>query len=206
MCAIQAERSLHEKNSIIKTVFTNISLILVLLLITNSNGFTKTLQEHVSVLTKKADESSKQGNHALAFTYINQAIKLQPKNYNLYYTRAFILGRAGQYSKAIKEFSRFVKNDKFSHAIRFRADCFLAINQLQKAANDYVMFLRFAPKDGKVWSYLVETLALMGNRKAALDAVNRGLSTNSHWSDRLTVLQKQIFSGQKIIPHKPLSN
>lgn len=206
MFAIEEDSSINESSPIIKKMFMIVLFFMVLLLIVPVSGFTKTLQGHVSGLAKKADAYSKQGNHPLAFSYINKAIKLQPDNYSLYYTRAFILGRAGQYSRAIKEFSRFVKKDNYPHAIRFRADCFMAINQLQRAANDYAMFLRVAPKDGKVWSYLAETLTLMGNNKSALDALSRGLSTNSHWSDRLLVLQKQILSGQRIIPHKPLSN
>jgi len=206
MSAIKKNSSINESSSTIKKVFIVVLFFMSLLLMMPINSFTKTLHEYVNVLAKQADKSSKQGNHSLAFTSINKAIKLQPENYNLYYTRAFILARAGQYLRAIKEFSRFVKKDNYPHAIRFRADCFMATNQLQRAANDYAMFLRVAPKDGKVWSYLAETLALMGNSKSALDAVSRGLSTNSHWSDRLLVLQKQILSGQRIIPHKPLSN
>jgi tetratricopeptide (TPR) repeat protein len=181
--------------------------IFLLLLIGAINCFAKTFQEQVEFLTKQAVFYSKNnGDNSLALMYINKAIKLQPHNFNLYYNRAFIMGRAGEYHNAIKEFSRFVKNDKFPHAVRFRADCFMAINQMQRAVHDYKCFLKLAPKDGKVWSYLVETLALMGKQSAALSAINHGLESKSHWSGRLKLLQKQIAFGEKIIPHMPFSN
>ncbi|WP_425484216.1 tetratricopeptide repeat protein [Desulfobacter latus] len=41
----------------------------------------------------------------MAFQYINKAIRIQPKRSDLYYNRAFIIGRAGNYGKAIKEFT-----------------------------------------------------------------------------------------------------
>lgn len=177
-----------------------------LILIGSINCFSVTRQEYVNTLVNQADSYSKKGDHVLAFMAINKAIKLQPKRSQLYYKRAFIIGRSGQYPAAIKEFSRFVNNKNYPHAIRFRGDCFMAVKQMGKAVNDYKRFLNLAPKDGKVWSYLVEALALMGKKKAALDAIRHGLATGSHWSKRLTFLQQQILLGKSIIPHTPFSN
>jgi tetratricopeptide (TPR) repeat protein len=178
----------------------------IFLLILPVSNYAVTSEDHVNLLIRQAETYSKNGNHSSAMAAIHKAIKLSPNRPDLIYMRAFIIGRAGQYGQAIKEFSRFVKNEDFPHAVRFRADCYMAINQIPNAVNDYTVFLRRAPKDGKVWSYLVEALALMGKQTEALDALNRGLATRSHWSDRLLELQKQILSGQPIIPHKPLSN
>lgn len=197
----------HRKFLITKSVCLIVLSAIFLLFTGHINSYATTLRERVNTLTKKAEDySKKQEKHSLALIFINKAIKLQPRNANLYYKRAFIIGRAGQYHYAIKEFSRFVNNKNFSHAVRFRADCFMALNQMQRAVNDYTAFLKRKPKDGKVWSYLVEALALMGKRKAALNAIHRGLATGSHWSNRLTSLQKQILLGKKVIPHRPLSN
>ena len=171
-----------------------------------SDGFAVTVQQKVNTLTSQAIKYSKQGKGLQALQYINQAIKIQPRNQNLYYQRAFILGRAGIYSKAIQEFTRFSQMKGYPHAIRFRADCFMAVDDMRSAVKDYLTFLRKESKDGKVWSYLAEAYALMGDTRSALAAVNKGLSTGSHWSGRLNSLKGQILRGEKIIPHKPLSN
>lgn len=166
-----------------------------------------TRHEIADRLAEQADRYSRQrGNQFLAISYINKAINLQPKRADLYYQRAFILGRAGRYVHAINDFNRFVNSRKYSHAIRFRADCFMALGMFQKAVNDYMVFLRNAPKDGKVWSYLAEALFFMGRSDLALDATRKGLATGSHWSKRLSELRKKIMAGERITPHKPLSN
>jgi tetratricopeptide (TPR) repeat protein len=166
-----------------------------------------TRQEYVNNLINQAEKYSKQnGKQAIALAYINEAIKLDPRNANLYYKRASIFGHMGQYPYAIEDLNKFVNNSKYPHAIRLRADCFMAIGEFQRAANDYSVFLSHAPNDGKVWSYLTEALALMGKKEAAMAATRKGLATNSHWSSRLNELQMKILLGEKIIPHKPFSN
>jgi predicted Zn-dependent protease len=139
-------------------------------------------------------------------SYINKAIQLQPGNNQLYYRRAMIMGRIGMYAPAIREFSRFVHLKGYPHAVRFRGDCFMALNDMQSAARDYLSFLRKAPRDGKVWLYLAEAYALMGDKRSALEAINRGLAAGSHWSKALDELRTRILTNQAIRAHKPLSN
>ena len=181
-----------------------------------------TVQQKAYFLAKKAEQYSRQDNKQLAVSYINKAIKLQPANKQLYYRRAFILGRAGMYSAAIQEFSSFVRMKQYSyagqsnapvvqvqkypHAVRFRGDCFMAISKPELAAKDYLSFLRSHPKDGKVWTYLVEAYVLMGDRRSALSAIAKGLETDSHWSWKLEKMRSMILANQKIEPHEPLSN
>lgn len=165
----------------------------------------------VKALVENADAYSKQGNHLLAMSMYDQAIRISPGDMGLYYKRASIFGAAGQYGSAIKDLNRVIGQgrmgkDRYPAAIRFRADCFMALGQMQKASEDYMAFLRKAPKDGKVWSYLVEAYALMGRTDLALQAVNKGLATGSHWSGKLKSLQMQILTGETITPHKPFSN
>lgn len=167
----------------------------------------ETLQKKTDILVEVANYNSRKvKNHELAIQYINQAIKLQPSRTDLYYHRAFILGRAGIYQQAAKEFSRFVNQEKYNHAIRFRADCYFGMGMFDLAATDYTEFLKQYPKDGKVWSYLVEALYLMGNSQDALKACKIGISSRSHWTEKLMKLQKQILSGQSIKPHNLLAN
>lgn len=166
-----------------------------------------TSQKKVKEYVKKADQYSKQKyKKYIAVTYINKAIRIQPNDINLYYKRAQIFGRVGLYRYAIKAFTPFVKRKKFSHAVRFRADCFLALGMYQQAVQDYTSFLRQAPDDGKVWSYLAETYAIMGKSNLALSAIKKGLATGSHWTGRLKKLQSKIIQGEPIVPHKALSN
>jgi len=100
-----------------------------------------TVEQKVHFLLAKAEVySKKQGKHALALKYCNQAIKLQPGNLRPYYRRAFVWGRKGNYVNAIKDFSFVIRKDKmkrkgrrFPAAPRFRADCYVAMGYYKKA-------------------------------------------------------------------------
>lgn len=148
----------------------------------------------------------------MAIKSFDQAMKLQPNNLTLYYERASMSGRAGYYMNAINDYTTVINQDglsgknSFSHAPRFRADCYMAVGNYPGAIQDYNSFLRGAPDDGKVWSYMAEALSLSYRNDLALTAIQRGLATNSHWSKRLKDLQRQIMTGERIKPHKPLSN
>jgi tetratricopeptide (TPR) repeat protein len=185
---------------------TFIFWIALLFLSSGTVVYSQSVRVYVDQLAKQAVAESKNGNYSMAFQHINKAIRLQPKRINLYYDRAFIIGRSGNYRKAIEELSRFVAHRNFPHAIRFRADCYMAIGMYERATKDYLNFLKKQPKDGKVWSYLSESFALMGNTKAALWAVQKGLATRSPWSKRLMILQQQILGGKLIAPHQPFTN
>jgi tetratricopeptide (TPR) repeat protein len=202
-----------------KILFFSLSIIVLL----NCSSFLcsnfvcgEDIKSKVNLLSTQAEANSKKGQHRAAFNLINHAIELQPNNPYLYYQRAFIYGRAGLYPSAVKDFNIVVKSDRlrvtrgealrFPHAQRFRADCFMALGHIGQAIKDYKGFLERAPKDGKVWSYLVEAYALIGRRDLALDAIQKGLATGSHWSERLRDLQNQILSGQRIVAHKPFSH
>lgn len=161
---------------------------------------------NLNSLAAESVKLSKQGKHFLAINYINRAIKIQPDNLSLYYKRAFIFGRAGFYRHSIKDFNRVVGKKNYPHAVRFRADCYVAINKIGRAVKDYKCFLKNAPKDGKVWLFFAEALYLGGDRKGALKAIKIGIKTKSHWEKRLIQLQKKILFNEFIIPHTPLSN
>jgi len=157
---------------------------------------------------RNADIYFKQGNYFIAINMYDRAIKMNPNNIELYYKRASALGKSKQYGRALKDLSLVIRKAKnnFPHAIRFRADCYMALGYIQRASKDYLVFLKSLPKDGKVWSYLGETYALMGRTDLALKAIRRGLATGSHWEKRLKNLQMEILSGTKIKPHVPFSN
>jgi len=144
-----------------------------------------------------------------AIAAYNRALKLQPGNLALYYERATTWGKMGSYVNAIRDFTTVIKHDrgrKFPHAWRFRADCLMALGYTSAAVDDYARFLRLSPQDGKVWSYLAEAYYLMGRRELALQAIQRGFGAGSHWSKKLRKLQMKMLKGEKITPHKPLSN
>jgi len=152
----------------------------------------------VRVLLQKAQAYSRKGEYSTALNLCNQALRLQPRNMHIFYQRAFVWGQAGLYVNAVKDFTLVIKNDKyFSHAPRCRADCLVALGYPQKAVDDYLFFLKSDSRDGKVWSYLVEAYALMGNRDKALWAADQGLATGSHWSGRLRKLKMQVLMGEK---------
>lgn len=165
-------------------------------------------QDRLSAYLDQADQMAKQGNPLVAGKMYQKAIQAQPGNLSIYYKRAFMWGKSGYYGQAIKDFTFVINSSgrRFEHAPRFRADCYVAIGQYQEASEDYIIFLKSAPRDGKVWSYLAETYALMGRTDLALQAAEKGLATGSHWEKRLQTLKRQIMYGEKIKPHKPLTN
>ncbi|WP_282755067.1 tetratricopeptide repeat protein [Desulfuromonas thiophila] len=181
---------------------------ILILSLTNQGFALQANNSRIDALTRNADVYARQGNYAIAFQLYEQAIRMAPANIGLYYQRAGLYGKAGYYPNAIKDLNRVIQTapQQFSHAVRFRADAFMALGYHQKASQDYMLFLRNASKDGKVWSYLAEAYALQGQKQKALEAVRHGLAAGSHWSGRLKTLQMQILSGQKITPHKPFSN
>jgi tetratricopeptide (TPR) repeat protein len=185
---------------------------LLLLLILLSSPAAVRANDQVGVLVGNAQIYSKQGNYPKAIKSFDKAMKLRPNDLALHYERASMSGRAGYFMNAIKDYTYVINQDGlsgggiFSHAPRFRADCYMAIGNYQGAIQDYNTFLRGAPGDGKVWSYMAEALSLSFRNDLALAAIRRGLATESHWSKRLKVLQRQIMTGEKIKPHKPLSN
>jgi len=168
--------------------------------------------EQAQQLMRNAVTYSKQGNHMMALKLSEQAIKLEPTNIALIYQRASVWGRGGYYANAIKDLSQVIREDelaarkKFPAARKFRAECFVATGQMQKAVDDYNVLLRGNPQSGKIWYYMAETLAVMKRMDWALQAVERGIATGTHWSKNLETLKKEILSGQEITPHKPFSN
>ncbi|MDY0360334.1 MAG: hypothetical protein RBR08_02660 [Desulforegulaceae bacterium] len=164
------------------------------------------LEKKGNLLASHALKYCNTGNYSLAIIYINKAIKIQPERMEFIYQRALILGKAGYYPYAINELSRFVNNKSYSHAVRFRADCYFAMNQIEMAVKDYVTFLIRSPKDAKVWAYFAEALYMAGDKKGALKAVYAGLKIKSHWERRLLEIKEKILLNQPIEPHKPLSN
>ena len=184
-----------------------LSTLVFVLLLTPKLCLPRSSSDKVKTLLEKAEIYSRRGNHYMALKLCNTALNIQPRNMDIYYRQAFCFGRAGNYVNAIKDFTLVIKRDKsYSHAPRFRADCLVALGNYRGAVADYLTFLRKHPKDGKVWSYLAETYALMGRSDLALRAVNKGLATGSHWSPRLKRIRNKILTGQKVVPHKPFSN
>ena len=166
----------------------------------------------IGVLVKNAEAYSRQGNHSMALALYNQAIHLQPSNTGLYYRRAAMFGRYGDYLSAVNDLTRVIRADernkkrKFPAARKFRAECFATLGLLEKAVAEYKLILRLNPKSGKLWYYLAETYAYMQRQDLAMSAIQKGLATKTHWSGNLIGLQARISTGEKISLHRPFSN
>ncbi|NWH05027.1 tetratricopeptide repeat protein [Desulfobacter latus] len=200
-----------------KLIFLNIVLLIVSIIVNVSETKALTVDQKVQTLLSKVDYLIKnKGNNQmalnLALNLCNEAINLKPNNLAGYYSRGVVLGRMENYIGAIKNFSLVIqkneknKKSKFPAARKFRADCFLGLGIYKRAVKDYLIILKRSPKSGKIWCYLAETYAVMGEKNAALSAIKNGCKTGSHWCEKMKILQKKILLGKKIVPHKPLSN
>ena len=186
--------------------------LLCLVLLTDST-FAITRQEYVNDLVSKASHYSRQeGKSFLAINYINEAVKLQPGNLNIYYKRAFIYGRLGLYTESIKDLNFILRSKsgrkKFTSALKYRAECYSAIGEYARAIADYKRMInnRTTKKSGKMWYYYAELLWFIGNKGEALKAVNIGLKTGSHWVGKIKTLENKILSGERVKLHRPFSN
>jgi tetratricopeptide (TPR) repeat protein len=166
----------------------------------------------LGALIKNAETYSRQGDYAKALLMYNRAIKIAPDDPLLYYRRAAVYGRSGNYMSAINDLTLVINADeknsktRFPGARKFRAECFAVSGLPQKAVEDYTVLLRKNPSSGKLWYYLAEVFAVMHRNDLALEAIKRGLTTNSHWSGKLKGLQRRIMTGEKITLHPPFSN
>lgn len=172
------------------------------------------LGDRVIALMKTADNYAKQGNMVAALQLYDKAISMRPGDIGIYYQRGLMLGRAGQYARAIKDMSLVINKDelspkrRFPSARKYRAEGLVGLGQLPMAAEEYKAQLRQSSGDGggKIWFYLAETYALMNRSDLALEAINRGLATGSHWGAKMQDLRTRILTGQRIKPHEPFSN
>jgi tetratricopeptide (TPR) repeat protein len=166
----------------------------------------------LGALIKNAETYSRQGDYANALLMYDSAIKIAPADPQLYYRRAAVYGRSGNYMSAINDLTQVIDADernsklRFPGARKFRAECFAVLGLPQKAVEDYTVLLRKNPSSGKLWHYLAEVYAVMHRNDLALKAIERGLATNSHWSSKLKGLQRRIMTGEKISLHRPFSN
>ncbi len=198
-------------NEIMKNTYMKSIMVFALLILTSlpAQGFENDKAQQIMA---KALTYSKNNNHALALSLSDQALQLKPNDLNLIYQRATIWGRGGYYMKSIEGLSLVIREDelssrqRFPAARKFRAECYAALGSMQKAVDDYNMLLRRSPESGKIWYYLAEVLSVMGRNDWALQAIQRGQATKSHWKTKLEVLRKDILSGKKIVLHKPFSN
>jgi len=169
----------------------------------------------LGALIKNAETYSRQGDYANALLIYNRAIKIAPADPQLYYRRAAVYGRSGNYMSAINDLTQVINADqrnsklRFPAARKFRAECFASAGYLQKAAEEYIALLRRNPRSkgaGKIWYYLAEVYAVMQRNDLAIEATQRGIATGSHWVGKLKGLQRRIMTGEKISLHPPFSN
>ena len=170
-----------------------------------------TQQEYVNNLVNKAMHYSRQeGKETLAVSLINKAIKIQPRNLKLYYKRASVKGHIKNYAGALSDLNIVMRNDtgrkkKFPSAVKYRAECFSALGYMKNAIDDYKIATS-SLHSAKIWLYYAELLWYLGQKSEALDAINKGLSLNQHWTPKLRKLQNKIFSGEKVKLHTPFTN
>jgi len=190
---------------------SGVTLLIWAMVISSAAAQSGTVEQNVKLLVAKADQCLRQESRKhLAIDYINRAVKLQPRNLQLYYKRAFIYGRLKYYTEAIKNLDFVVHNDpgsiRFPSALKYRAECYAAMGIYAKAVADYRTLLEKSSEAGKIWLYYAELLWFLGDRHQALNAIDNGLKVKTHWRVRLVELRKKVVTGQRVQLHTPFSN
>ncbi len=190
-----------------------ISLLLCFVVLSGSVSAV-TRQQYINDLISKANHYSQQeGKSFLAINYINEAVKLQPRNLDIYFKRAAIYARLKLFPEAIKDLDLVYRNahgrKKYTKAIKYRAECYAAVGEYGRAINDYKTMINNSSKKGgigKIYYYYAELLWFIGNKNEALKVINRGKMTGSHWIEKMKVLENKISLGERVTLHRPFSN
>lgn len=187
----------------------------LLLVVMSFSASAITRQQYVNDLISKAEQYSKQeGKSFLSINYINEAIKIQPRNLDIYFKRAAIYARLKLFTEAVKDLNLIYKNahghKKYKKAIKYRAECFAALGEYGRAIADYKTMIKNGSKRGKIgkiYYYYAELLWYVGNKDEALNVIARGKRTGSHWISHMNILENKILSGIRIKKlHRPFSN
>lgn len=154
------------------------------------DGLAASTEQKIEALLNQAEMISQdRANQMTVLQLCSEAIRLHPREVGTYYKCGLILGKMGDYVTGVKHFSYVIAHDgnggrrKYPAALKFRADCFMGLGMLQNAIDDYSHIVKQNNKSGKIWFYLAEALTLANRKDLALNAIEQGCATGSHWCE-----------------------
>jgi tetratricopeptide (TPR) repeat protein len=153
------------------------------------------MNPQAAFLINQSMQSISAGNFKTAELYLNQAIKLDPKNTHAHRFLGIAFAQQGQWEKALDCFKRSIKADP-KNAIAYSniGNVFLELKQYSEAIGYYEKAISLNPGDAEVWSNKGNALAALKRYDQALVDYDKALALNPQyaeaWSNKGNTLSK----------------
>ena len=122
---------------------------------------------------------SRQENYGLALTNFDKAIKLDPKNAALYFSRGMIYAGQKNYDFAIADFDKAIEIEPtYVEAYIWRGNTFADTKNFAQAITDYQKAVSLAKNSSAIsYTYCVQgiTYTKMGNFSSAILSLEEGI-------------------------------
>jgi tetratricopeptide (TPR) repeat protein len=153
------------------------------------------MNPQAAFLINQSMQSISARNFKAAELYLNQAVKLDPKNTHAHRFLGVVFAQQGQWEKALDSFKKSIKADP-KNAIAYSniGNVFLELKQYEEAIENYEKAISLNPRDGEVWSNKGNALAALKHYEEALTQYDKALALNPQyaeaWSNKGNSLSK----------------
>ena len=138
----------------------------------------------IAFLINQALQSLSAGNLKTAELYLNQALKLNPKNTHALRFLGVIAAQQDQWEKALDFFRRSIKADpKNAIAYSNLGNVFLELEKYKEAIANYDKAIALDPKYAEAWSNKGNALTKLKKFESALKAYSTALLTNPNYTE-----------------------
>lgn len=133
---------------------------------------------------------------SLALYAYNKAVKENPENSDIIYSRAAVHYNNKNWVEALKDYNKVIKlNRKNTNAFYYRGLCNRELYNYNEAIKDFDYIIKIAPKNGLFYHTRGVVYAEKGNHKNAINDYNMGLELNPNNAD---IFLRRGYSLQKI--------
>jgi tetratricopeptide (TPR) repeat protein len=111
-----------------------------------------------------------------AIEYLNNAIKLQPNDAEIYYNRGVAYDNLGQYKRAIKDYNQaIILKPDYAEAFYNRGTINNTIGQYQRAIEDFNETIRLNPNDAEAYLGRGFTCDKLGQLQRAIENYSKSI-------------------------------
>jgi tetratricopeptide (TPR) repeat protein len=128
---------------------------------------------------KLGSEAMEKGDFDLAISQFTEAIRLDPKNAEMYYLRGVAYKRKGKFDKAVTDFTEAIRlNPTFYEAYCHRGSVHAYFNDPNEAIADYTAAIRVRPTSSDAYCLRGEAYAHKGEYDKAIADCNEAVRLN----------------------------
>ena len=140
-----------------------------------SPGMCETVADWLDKASALSD-GKKYSDPIKAIDYLNNAVKIQPENAEIYYNRGVAYDNLGQYQPAIKDYNQAIHlKPDYAEAYYNMGTIYSEIGQYQLAIEDFNQAIRLKPNDAEAYH----------NRGFAYDRLNQSLHAIENYNQAI---------------------